>query len=246
MLWRVIKNKHGYTLTELIVVMGVVTLLLGITFGAYSSTRKQKYMQHTLDLIQVSIRDTFIDMIATRVENNGTNCGAGGGKAAQIKAIRIKMGTSAPSDFLKRVSMCHTTGALGIPSVLGEPEVVGSISPAEGSNYGQSIIASFDTPFDTTYPDKTTTTNGFIYLIFTSPYGGYYSYYTPETDPDTADANFGSLGWTKDANLIYKPDTATPPSSGTLDPGYLRLYVGTSASDERKVLITQKGNVEID
>lgn len=233
MKWRVIKNKNGYSITELVVVMGIIAILLPLSFVAYNSTRKQKYAQHVANMAQINIRDTFIDIVSTKTVT-GSPCNGG---APQIKALRIQLGQgdSAPEEPLKKVSLClDTSGSLA--STVSEEDV----SVTSGINYKQKIRTYFNTPFDT---DTSNKTNGFLYFIFTSPYGKYYSYYTPETNPATANANFRNIGWAKNSETdIYGPTTVQ-------NLGYLKVYfnseMGAGDGTEHQIWITSVGNVEL-
>ncbi|RJO62020.1 hypothetical protein C4544_00770 [candidate division WS5 bacterium] len=232
MIWRGFKKKDGYSITELVVVMGIIAILLPLSFGAYNSTRKQKYTQHVANITQINIRDTFIDIVSTKTVT-GSPCDGG---APQIKALRIQLGEgeSAPEEPLKKVAICQDTDGSLAASVAEE-----DISVSSGINYKQKIRTYFNTPWGT-YPSNQAA--GFLYLVFTSPYGKYYSYYTPETNPATANASFRNAGWEKNMDTdIYAPVS-------DLNLGYLKVYFNSDiggGGTEHQIWITSVGNVEL-
>lgn len=235
----ILRQSRGYTLIELIVVMGITGLLLTLTFGGYSSTRKEKYMSHVANLTQTNIRDTLIDIVSTKTENVG-NCRASDGtqKSPQIKAVRIQLGNTS-STPVSRVAMCINNS-----NVLGNVDVVeANIDPSSGLNYKQDVRVTCDKCVGLiTSPAPAAT--GYLYLAFTSPYGKYYSYYTSETVSTTADTKFKSdLGWTRGTNLIYYP-------LGTTLNRDLIVTFDSNLSDPKgivhKITISQNGNVKLD
>lgn len=240
-MWRVLKNKkrlslkdkRGMTLTELIVVLGIIAVLLPLSFGGYSSTRKQKYIQHVANITQTSARDTFIDVLSTRVESTSGTCNT---LSPQIIALRIKLGANSPTDTdsLNKVALCidQSTGLLAASDIVEKVDLSGGI------NYKQDVKISFNNhPFDVPLPSNVT--SGYLYLIFTSPFGKYYSFYSSSTNSDTANTAFKNRGWTPNADFIYEP-------SSTTNEGYMIIYFTDTANGNKyKLFVTEAGNVEL-
>lgn len=243
-MWRVFKNRKdfflsnskGYTLTEMIVVMGVLTMLLTITFNSYGVIRRQKYIQHVANLAQTNIRDTFIDTISTKVENTpGCLDLVGAPKAPQIKVLRIELSSNVANP-ISRVAVCNNNSS---PPALSSPDTL-PVDASSSINYRQNIRTSFNTPWGD-YP--TDVSSGFLYIIFTSPYGKYYSYYTTETDSDLANTNFENIGWQKNAETdIYEP--SSPQNLGYIIVNF-NSNTGGGTGVEHQIWITSEGNVEL-
>lgn len=237
-MWRVLKNKkefflsnpRGYTLTELVVVMGIIGLLVAITFGGYEFTRREKYVQHVANLTQTNIRNVFIDIISTKVESS---MGACNNLPPQIKALRIQLGTSVASPISK-VSLCNTSSG-----VLSTPDVVETPDPSSGINYERNLMVGFNTPYIPGGAYESEVNSGYLYLIFTSPNGKFYSFYSGATNAGLADAEFKTLGWSN-----TNPDQTYVPGSATNE-GYMIIYFRSNSQDEHKVYITEQGNAQL-
>lgn len=192
---RVLKSKKGYTLTEMIVVMGIIGVMLLITFGGYNGIKREKYVQHVASLSQSQIRGTFIDVLSTKEENLGdaaTNpCF---GRSPQIKAVRVQLGANITNPITKVPFCDDATGTLRI----GTTETVDSRSAL---NYSQAVQLT-----EVNY----SISSGFLYFVFVSPYGEFFNYYASGTDPTAADLRFFNLGgadvgWSRGTDLIYAP-----------------------------------------
>ena len=251
-----LNSVKGYTLVELLVVMGIIGLLLALTFGGYNGIRKQKYVQHVANMTQTEIRGTFIDVISTKVENSSSSCN---GRSPQVKALRVKLKT-ATTNPIARVALCEgsTTGILEEP-----PDVLGGdIDASTGLNFRIPVRVQCmkDNGWTGGCPWSAM---GHLYFIFTSPYGKYYSYYSSETDPVKANNDFFTFGnptsaWTQNPNtFIYEPTLSVRTPSSKLNHYFTesppnlvitfdsKLSIGGSET-RHTIKISENGNVLLD
>ncbi len=225
MMWRV-KNNKGFTLVELIVVMSITGILLALIYGGYSSTRKGQYVQYMANLTQTNIRSSFIDIISTKVETAG-NCN---GLSPVIKVVAIKLGSS--STPITEVPICNDNSG-----VLQDPTTnIETIDPSESLNFQENLSMDFCTPYATNYSCTNPTKTGYLYLIFTSPYGKYYSYYSG-SDQITDLWTYQISNWQHNADMIYTP--SSDPSIG-----YITLHLTDDTGNTSELNITGVGNVE--
>lgn len=168
--WVNLKNVSGYTLTELLVVMGVTAMLMLLTFGGMFLVKKTYYIQNAANRFQSEMRQTFIDIVST-TEMQGPNCG---GDAPKVKALRMKLGVS--SDPFTFVSYCETPS----DTLVFDTKSI-DISTL---NYKQDIELKVKfnlwNDADASMPANAVRSNGYVYFIYTSPYGKHYSYYFTE------------------------------------------------------------------
>ncbi len=228
MLKNILKNKRGYTIVELVVVMAIIAIIMPLTWGGYNSTRKQNYIKHVANVAQTSIKDTFIDTISTQVAKTGITCN---GKSPQINIVKIQL--SNPDYPLLRKALCmDNTGNLG------NMDFIENIDPSKDINYKQTMEITCS-GCDLSGP----TGIGYLYIAFTSPYGKYYSFYTSETNASIADSNFKNLNWIKGLDLIYYP-------TGTTLDRQLEISFDSDTTAQqgivRKITISKEGNVSLD
>lgn len=237
-----IRSYAGYTLVEVMVILAVLGILMGLTFGAYQGTKKEQYVKHVANMTQVSIRDTFIDQLATKtVQSAGTTCDD---KAPKIRALMIRMinGSSANNNPVAKLAMCEDTNGN-----LLEPVIVEDQDPAKGINYKQSIEVG-----GPSFGNNT----GYFFMIFTSPYGKYYSYYTDTSGSEIqALSNLFTLGgtgvgWEKGTDQIYAPKTGVGRDS-VVQSANLKIKFDSDASASTSgivhtLTISPNGNVKLD
>lgn len=230
-------ENRGYSLVEMVTVMGMLAIITLLSFGAYESTRKERYVRYAAEITQTEAHNSFVEVLSTKVENSGTCTN----QAPQVKALKIKIDNSVfnTDPMISKVALCLN----GSDSTkLKSPAVVGSIDVSQGINYKKNVGVTL------TKPDGTTLAQGYLYLIFTSPYGEYYSYYSSNTNYNSADTElWGTSGsnWVKDARTqVFKP--ANPTAAAWLDGNVEVSFRSTDGTASHKLTISKNGSITID
>lgn len=243
MLSRVLKNKKGFTLVELIVVMAIIGIISGLGFGGFVIARKEAYIKYVANEFQTDIRSTFIGVLSTKIET-GAYCQ---GKPAKIKAVRVALWKSdAP---ISLVSFCeNSSGVLINPdikeidlSTTGYKQVV----ETKMQYYNKTINA-----WDWDWTSGSTSSSGvnpYAYFIFTSPYGKYY-YYNSMTDYADASGLLANLrgDWVRnETTRSYSPvDTSIVNQLGDAKV-YFDSNISSATGIQYEVDISQNGSVEL-
>lgn len=169
MIWR--SKQNGFTLVEVAVVMAIMAIMGVWAFSSYIGAKKEVYVHFIANRLQSDMRGVFINSISTKREVSASG-GCTGGLTAKAKAIRIRLGDS--TDPYDIIPYCEdSNGVLKAGNI-------DSLDPSEFLNYKQDVNVTVAADSSDALMNGSHTA-GFIYLVFTSPYGKYYTYY--RSDP---------------------------------------------------------------
>jgi len=244
MLWRVLKNKkeftpsksRGYTLVELLVVMGIMAVLSILSFSGYVLFKRQMYVKHVGNQLQTDIRESFIRSIA--VKDDGGSIGgacAGAGKVAKVRVLKIPI----TDDFkgYQMVSYCEDTTS---GTLLKKSST--TINPSDAVGYRAKVVSSS--------PSRTSN-SGFYCLAYSAPYGEFGNYWFnnispstgPESSSDTNDSCDDSIkNWVKKKDGSYPPPANTN-SVSTDSP--ITFALSSSASVSQDIIIHPSGGADL-
>lgn len=206
-MWRVLKNKRGYTLVELLVVMGIMAVLSVLSYSGYVIFKQQMYVKHVGNQLQTDIRDSFIRSIA--VKDDGTDLGGDCvGKVAKLRVIKIPL----TDDFkgYQMVSYCEGTDIDGGPVLLKKSSA--TVNPTDSAGYRAKVIST--AMLGTNVLNDATS---FLCLAYASPYGEFGDYWS--TEPLTEDTatddkcDIGIKKWIKKKDGSYPPPDPLPAGS---------------------------------
>ncbi len=255
-MFKLLKNKRGYTLTELIVVMAVMAVIMTLSISSYYISRKSTYMGYVANRLQTTIREGFTDTLSTKTESSG----ACDGKPIKLKVIRIQTGDGTNNVVSRNpisiIPYCEVSGVL-------TEGTVKTLDLSESLNYAQDI--QIEGKYTLTNDLGTKITGycrgansdalGYLYLIYTSPYGKFYSYcmFGSKTSPSADESAFLSkfTGGTPEWEKTPKTQEYVPKSSPKYYPNSLEINFDSNTSISggqglvRSVFISEEGGVEL-
>lgn len=153
----IFSSKGGFSLVELVVVMGIMAVIMTLGFSGYTNSRRQTYMRSVATQFQSNMRTNFVDVLSTKTETQAP-CE---GQSTKIKVLRVKLGeVGGDEDLFTFYTACYVDSMLRWIST--------SASTSKNLTYKQSVFAK--------YTDKDgQVTSDYLYLAYTSPYGRFYS-----------------------------------------------------------------------
>ena len=224
-----LSSKGGFTLVEMVVVMGILSFLMVLVFSGFTVARQENYAKYEANNFQAQLRQAFVDAVSTK-QGAGGNCV---GHSAVIRAIEIKAGSSIdPSDPtlpLSTVVYCENNGSL--------VNDMTSFDSSSSVGYRQNIEiqASYGNP-----PSSA----AWLTFFYTSPYGKYY--FTPNS-------HWINTGCWKKDNITqeYIPDTVACNTDSVPSSSYGNVNVTFSVSgsgtgsESHQVAISPAGSAEL-
>jgi len=247
--------REGYTLVEMIVVMGITGILLSLTFLSYTVLRSQKYIEHSTNVLQESIGESFIDVISTE---NDVTTGDCNGKAPAFKGVKIGMDTGAEiSSKVAYITFCEADDGTGLTSDTSKN--IDFSDKSYNINHRELVKIAYNKD----NPDNFQA-DGSIYIIFDAPFGNYHSFWvdgldsddklTSELRGDPMAACGGQPCWEKDPKQhYYRPTLDNNGGLGERLKNF-KLKVGACDSalpgvcpnkNEKTLIISDSGNVEM-
>jgi len=234
---RGLKNKKGYTLVELLVVMAIISLLLVLSFSGYIVMRRQVYVNHLADQLRSDVRDAFTQSISVKEEVGTGNCA---GKTPKVRAFKIPASNDFSEYYLDSYCEDSSTGYLVKDRT--------TIKPSDQVGFKEKVQSKAT--------DKTGNQQqaGFNVITFSAPYGeGYVFYYNTSlsSDPTVKDAfdtdlNIGgpisaSAKWEKRVDGAYLPQNSNADPF-TAD-GYIYFSLASDNNIKQKLRFTPSGLV---
>ena len=194
-----ILSQGGFTLVELLVVMGIMAILLTLSFSGYFTYRRQMFIEDLASHLQLDVRNAFVQSISV---NNNVGCSNG---AAKVMSLKIPVGSSLDQYQYYATSYCENgVVAVGSPGLV--PESTSTITPSQ--NIG------FNEPAATKLTENNTSQNtGFLCLVYSSPYGEFGGYYYSGSASDKS-STWDDCDKAINTHWIKKSDGAFINSSG--------------------------------
>lgn len=246
-MWRVRNNQKGYTLTELIVVMAILAIISMFGVSGFISARKVAYIKYLGKETQTQARSAFIDAVSTKAELGG-NCN---NQTSKLKMVRITLGISAANTApIKTVAICEITLPSSPPIVKSDVKDVDT----NQTGYSQDIEVKADS-------GAGIVSSGYLYLIYSSPYGKYYSYILDESSDTDVTNLYNKINvsgtspvptWQKNSvTNEYLPKPGTQPwNDSNLISQVVKVYFDSDISGgtgvQQEVDIKQSGQVELE
>lgn len=166
-------KQNGFTIIELIVVMGIIAVISGISVAGLATSRNQVYYGYVTDRIQSEIRNQFIGSIAVEKISGSGSCS---GQVPKVRSVEIEKSTDFTSFRVRKFCENSTgNGLIEANSVTVDiPKEVG---------FKRTLSSSLAVGTD---PNVTK-----VNLVFTSPDGRFYPFTESFNPPDPLS------GWTK-------------------------------------------------
>jgi prepilin-type N-terminal cleavage/methylation domain-containing protein len=116
------EKSSGFTIIELLVVMGIIGVVIGAVFGIYINTRTSAHTQEEVVEVQQGLR-IAADQLARDIRLAGFMIPAGANPIAEANATGIRMRTSAPDGQMGRIAESFTTASTSVDAVLASRDM---------------------------------------------------------------------------------------------------------------------------
>ncbi len=183
MMKRTVKNARGFTLVELLVVVGLLGLLLGAIYSVYSSHMKTAFSQEEAIDVQQNLRNALdtitqdLTMAGVMVPL-GTNSIASptGAPAFPTYSTNIRATTASAAGRFARVTVAAAASATTLsvepPAKPGDPSPVDGFAPGDNVQIIQPVTGSSSTGMIPLVVASTNRTTNPPTVTFTAGTGG--------------------------------------------------------------------------
>ncbi len=197
---RRVRNKKGFTLVELLVVMGIIAVLLTLSFSGYFAYRRQMFVENLASQLQTDIRDTFVKSISV---NDNAPCP--GSQAAKVRSLKIPVQNPFTDYYI--TDYCDSSGNIQVGQAGLTPVSPSStITPSNNLSFNEPAKLSLTV-------NGITRSNGFLCLVYSSPYGEFSGYYYPTPtngSGDQCDSDVQTY-WKKQSDGVFIASPSPPP-----------------------------------
>ncbi len=210
-----ISSRDGFTLVEMVVVMGILSFLMILVFSGFTVARQENYINYVANTFQTQMRQAFVDAVSTKkISDPGGVCD---GRSTVIKMIKLQLGTS--------IDTSATPAPLSVTPFCD----TGASTPTQGTTtpLDPSTSVNFKQNLKVTASNASDGISGTLYLFFTSPYGKFYAMSSPSD-------------WSKDQSTqIWSPTNSLNLGQVTI------TFADPNGGSSHQVVISPAGSAEL-